>query len=137
MKIKHFRTDIIDTRNWFDYGTNKYFLKTRKAWNRIHAFCATRLTIYYWFIKLVYMKSKKSTVGSFEAKTHLARLLDEVAAGGDVTITRRGRPVARIIAVAEHAAASRASVVEKLSQIRAGIKGTVTIRDLINEGRKR
>ncbi len=39
-------------------------------------------------------------VGSFEAKTHLARLLDEVAAGGEVVITRRGRPVARLVPAA-------------------------------------
>lgn len=35
-----------------------------------------------------------------EAKTHLSALLEEVAAGEDVVITRRGRPVARLVAMA-------------------------------------
>jgi prevent-host-death family protein len=39
------------------------------------------------------------TVGTFEAKTHLTRLLDRVAAGEQVTITRHGTPVARLVPV--------------------------------------
>ena len=37
-------------------------------------------------------------VGAFEAKTHLSALLDEVARGEIIIITRRGRPVARLTA---------------------------------------
>jgi len=37
------------------------------------------------------------TVGTFEAKTHLTRLLDRVAAGEPITITRHGTPVARLV----------------------------------------
>lgn len=44
------------------------------------------------------------TVGAYQAKTHLARLLDRVAAGETVTITRRGRPVARLVPVEDDAA---------------------------------
>jgi prevent-host-death family protein len=36
-------------------------------------------------------------VGIFEAKRHLSSLLDEVEKGGEVTITRHGRPVAKLI----------------------------------------
>ena len=39
------------------------------------------------------------TVGAYEAKTHLARLLDRVARGESLTITRRGRSVARLVPV--------------------------------------
>jgi prevent-host-death family protein len=35
-----------------------------------------------------------------EAKTHLSRLIAEVEAGGSVIITRRGKPVAKLEAVA-------------------------------------
>ena len=35
-------------------------------------------------------------VGVLEAKTHLSALLDEVERGGEVIITRHGRPVARL-----------------------------------------
>ncbi len=34
-----------------------------------------------------------------EAKTHLSRLLDEVAAGEEVVIARAGRPVVRLVAI--------------------------------------
>jgi prevent-host-death family protein len=37
-----------------------------------------------------------STFSLAEAKTHLSYLLDQVEAGEEVVITRRGRPVARI-----------------------------------------
>lgn len=46
------------------------------------------------------------TVGAYEAKTHLSRLLDRVAGGETVTITRRGCPVARLVPV-EHDAVIR------------------------------
>ena len=37
------------------------------------------------------------SVGVHEAKTHLSRLLDDVAAGEEVVITRRGTVVARLV----------------------------------------
>jgi prevent-host-death family protein len=40
------------------------------------------------------------TVNLAEAKAHLSKLLDRVEAGETVTITRRGRPVARVSGVA-------------------------------------
>jgi len=39
------------------------------------------------------------TVGAFEAKTHLSRLLDRVAQGETLTITRHGSPVARLVPI--------------------------------------
>jgi prevent-host-death family protein len=38
-------------------------------------------------------------VNIHEAKTHLSRLLQRVAAGEEVTIARSGEPVARLVAV--------------------------------------
>jgi prevent-host-death family protein len=38
------------------------------------------------------------SVGVHEAKTHLSRLLDVVAGGEEVLITRRGHEVARLVA---------------------------------------
>ena len=38
-------------------------------------------------------------VGAFEAKTRLSALLDDVAAGETVVITKRGNPVARLVPV--------------------------------------
>lgn len=35
-----------------------------------------------------------------EAKTHLSRLLEEVEKGGEVVISRRNKPIARLVAIA-------------------------------------
>lgn len=40
-----------------------------------------------------------STVGAFEAKTHFSELLERAEAGEEITITRRGKPVARMIPI--------------------------------------
>lgn len=40
---------------------------------------------------------KESIVGAFDAKTHLSQLLDRVAQGERIQITRRGRPVAQLV----------------------------------------
>lgn len=40
------------------------------------------------------MKSNK--IGAFEAKTHLAAILDRVERGATYIITKRGRPVAEL-----------------------------------------
>jgi prevent-host-death family protein len=37
------------------------------------------------------------TVGAFEAKNKFSELLDEVERGGEVVITRHGKPVARLV----------------------------------------
>lgn len=39
------------------------------------------------------------TIGAYEAKTHLPELLNRVARGEHLTITRHGKPVARLIPV--------------------------------------
>ena len=39
------------------------------------------------------------TVSVHEAKTHLSRLLERVAAGDEVVISKSGKPVARLVAI--------------------------------------
>ena len=36
-------------------------------------------------------------VGIFDAKTHLSSLVDEVEKGGEIIITRHGKPVAKLV----------------------------------------
>ena len=38
-------------------------------------------------------------VGSFDAKNRLSELLDKVERGEEITITRRGKPVAKLVPV--------------------------------------
>lgn len=75
-----------------------------------------------------------TTVGAYEAKTHLPRLLDEVAAGGTVTITRHGRPVARLVGV--RGAAAEEDVVAALAAARAGCTLGMPAREAIAQGRR-
>ena len=81
------------------------------------------------------------TVGSFEAKTKLAELLDKVEGGEVVTITRRGKAVARLVsAKSEECAEHMRRVVEEIKRNRVGRgkpagPGT-TIAELIKAGRK-
>ena len=45
-----------------------------------------------------------TSVGAFEAKTRLSELLQRVESGEQVTITKHGRPVARLVPIREDAA---------------------------------
>ena len=79
------------------------------------------------------------TVGTFEAKTHLSALLDRVAKGDEITITRHGRAVARLVPVTEAAAASgRRDLVRRIDKARRGVKlgPGLSLRRLIDEGRR-
>jgi prevent-host-death family protein len=75
-------------------------------------------------------------VGVYDAKTHLPRLLDDVERGETITITRHGKPVARLVPIVE----SKRDVAETIAAIRENRKGNrldgIKIQDLINEGRR-
>lgn len=58
------------------------------------------------------------SVGANEAKTHLARLLDRVARGETLTITRRGRPVARLVPVEDDAVSRGRRAVRRILERR-------------------
>lgn len=58
-------------------------------------------------------------VGAYEAKTHLPRLLDAVAKGETVVISRRGTPVARLVPYAERDADEIRATIERIKALRA------------------
>jgi prevent-host-death family protein len=77
-----------------------------------------------------------SSIGAYEAKTHLPRLLAEVEAGGSVTITKHGRPVARLVPVSTRSGSPEV-VVAALRAARVGVhRGDDSVRDMIEEGRR-
>ena len=76
-------------------------------------------------------------VGAFEAKTHLSRLLDLVEQGETITITRHGKPVARLIPVASSSRDERRHAIMELKKLRTGqTLGGLSVRKLIDEGRR-
>jgi len=42
---------------------------------------------------------KKNSIGTFEAKTHFAKLITQVVAGEEILITKRGKAVAKLIPI--------------------------------------
>jgi prevent-host-death family protein len=76
-----------------------------------------------------------STIGAYEAKTHLPALLERVERGERFTITRHGRAIARLVPLGDPPQdASR--LVEELRQIRSGarLRG-LSVRKLRDAGR--
>jgi prevent-host-death family protein len=78
------------------------------------------------------------SIGAFEAKTHLAALLDRVAKGEKITITRHGIPAAVLVPVAEiEAKLSHKEIVEGMRALRRRVKpGGMSVKEMINEGRR-
>jgi len=77
------------------------------------------------------------TVGSYEAKTHLSALLDKVAKGERVTITRHGVPIAVLEPIDAPDRAKVREAIERIKEHRQGKSlGGLTIRELIEEGRR-
>jgi len=58
------------------------------------------------------------TVGAFEAETHLSSLLERVAEGEEVVITKHGKPVAQLVGVAQIDRERLNQAVEKLKLLR-------------------
>ncbi len=62
-----------------------------------------------------------TSVGAYDAKTHLPRLLDRVERGESLTITRHGRPVAQLVPVdsdREQAKAAAARIVARRQRLK-------------------
>lgn len=82
------------------------------------------------------MKVKDNTVSSFDAKTHLSQLIQDVEKGQSITITRRGKPVARLVPVQDEKETSIEHIVGELESVRMRIKGVFDVKELVREGRK-
>ncbi len=78
------------------------------------------------------------TVGALEAKTHLSDLLDRVAKGETIMITRHGAPAAMLVPVgATGKKLTHQEIVEGMRSLRKRIKpDTMTVRAMVEEGRR-
>ena len=75
-------------------------------------------------------------VGAYEAKTHLPALLERVARGEHITITKHGKPIARLVPVDGTDLERRREAVERLKEFAKGRTLGVPIKQLIEEGRR-
>jgi prevent-host-death family protein len=77
------------------------------------------------------------TVGAYEAKTHLPKLLERVFNGESITITKHGVPVAVLQPPDPAKKVNTRSVIVELRKFRNkhSLDG-ISIRDMIEEGRR-
>jgi prevent-host-death family protein len=79
------------------------------------------------------------TIGAYDAKTHLPRLLDEVVQGHTFIITKRGVPVARLVPMDEgrERLQRKRAAIDAIREYRrtAPSVGNVSTSDMIAEGR--
>ena len=76
------------------------------------------------------MDHTEHRIGAFEAKTHFSQILNRVERGETVTITRHGRPIAKMVPENQHNGDRARAAVERLKSLRGTVKG-VGIDDLI------
>ena len=78
-------------------------------------------------------------IGAFEAKTHFSRIIQEVERGTDYVITKRGKPVVKIIPFEQGKSMTRKEAMAKLVEMRKlyrGEPGSFNLREAIEDGRK-
>jgi len=79
-----------------------------------------------------------NTVGAYQAKTHRSELLEKVAAGAEITITKHGAPVAKVVPVKGKASPEeRVAAIKRIQKLAADLSLTgLKVKDLISEGRR-
>ncbi len=78
-------------------------------------------------------------VAIFEAKARFSELLAAVQAGEEVSITKHGKPVVRMVAVLPDDATSQARVqaaFRRLAELREGFVLEGDIKEILAEGRR-
>jgi prevent-host-death family protein len=76
------------------------------------------------------------TVGAFEAKTHLPALLERVSRGEQFTITRHGKPVARLVPVEQRDPDRIKAAIRRMQELAAGLRLEGDWREYRDAGRK-
>jgi prevent-host-death family protein len=79
----------------------------------------------------------RKKISAFDAKTHLGQLLRDAEAGQSYLIVRRGKPVARLEPLeSEEKPLDFKRLSASFREVRKRIRGTLKVKDLINEGRR-
>ena len=77
-------------------------------------------------------------IGAFEAKTHFSQIIEKAEQGQDFIITRRGKPVAKIVPFKQETVMNWDEILENFSKLRKnyrGKPGSFNIRKAVEEGR--
>jgi prevent-host-death family protein len=78
-----------------------------------------------------------STIGAFEAKTNFSALLERVERGEQIVITRRGKPVARLVGIEQPKPDDGLKLLARFKAARSKAKlGGLSWKDLRDTGRK-
>ncbi|MCD7109110.1 type II toxin-antitoxin system prevent-host-death family antitoxin [Rhizobium sp. DKSPLA3] len=76
-------------------------------------------------------------IGAFEAKAQFSALLEKAAHGEDVTITKHGKSIARLVAIDDDPKRSGQEIVAALKALRkTETLGELSWKDLRDEGRR-
>jgi len=80
------------------------------------------------------------TVGAYEAKTHLPKLLARVVKGEQIIITRHGVPIVKLVPADTEPVRDLKAVIQKIKAFRdqhpvKAVKG-LSISQMISEGRR-
>lgn len=78
----------------------------------------------------------RKKISAYDAKTHLGQLLRDAETGQSFLIVRRGKPVARLDPAEAAGSRDFGGIAAAFRTLRKGIRGTVKIKDLIEEGRR-
>jgi prevent-host-death family protein len=77
------------------------------------------------------------TVGLFEAKQKLSQLVERASKGEEIIITRRGKEQARLVPMPAERRRTLKEIFDSIrSRPRIRLRRGVTIKDLIEEGRR-
>ena len=75
-------------------------------------------------------------IGAYEAKTHPPALAQRVARSEQFTITKHGRPIARLVPAERTGPDRRREAIERLKVFRESHTLDVPVKQLINQGRR-
>lgn len=77
-------------------------------------------------------------VGIYEAKARFSDLVERVQRGGEVTITKHGKAVAKLVPPAQAAKSGRVEAFAAIDRLRRELNVTkhFNLREIIEEGRK-
>jgi prevent-host-death family protein len=76
------------------------------------------------------------TIGIFEAKQKLSELVERASQGEEIVITCRGKERARLVGATVKTRRTVKEVFDSLARVRMKLPKGMTVKDLIEEGRR-